>query len=205
MRIIAAALTFALSSVALLRSAEARVDIRVDLASQTMQVDGASGTYVWPISSARTGFSTPHGRFRVQRMEAMHRSHKYHDSPMPHSLFFTGGYAIHGTYSTASLGRPASHGCIRIAPENAAALFEMVRAEGAEITILGQSPPESTRYAAARTRDTAPRANRVYASRRMPGRGLTTRGLGLEPDLPLAYAPLVAPGFYRWLDDPVDY
>lgn len=120
--------------------AQARVDIQVDLSSQTMQVSAADGEFSWPISSARAGFSTPRGTYGVERMEAMHLSRKYHNSPMPHSLFFRGGYAIHGTYATASLGQPASHGCIRIAPENAAALYEMVRAEGATITIRGTAP-----------------------------------------------------------------
>ncbi len=67
-------------------------------------------------------------------------------SPMPYSIFFAGGYAIHGTYSTASLGRPASHGCIRLAPGNAARLFHMVQTEGAEITISG-TPPRMSYYA----------------------------------------------------------
>ena len=120
--------------------AQARVDIQVDLSSQTMDVSSGEGTFSWPISSARAGFSTPRGSYGVERMEAMHRSRKYHNSPMPHSLFFRGGYAIHGTYATAYLGQPASHGCIRIAPENAAALYEMVRAEGATITIHGTPP-----------------------------------------------------------------
>ena len=56
-------------------------------------------------SRRRSGYHTPHGSFGIQRMEVMHRSHKYYNSPMPHSLFFTGGYAIHGTYETASLGQ----------------------------------------------------------------------------------------------------
>jgi lipoprotein-anchoring transpeptidase ErfK/SrfK len=49
---------------------------------------------------------------------------------MPHSVFFLGGYAIHGTYYVKSLGRPASHGCVRLHPDNAAALFDLVRSAG---------------------------------------------------------------------------
>jgi hypothetical protein len=66
---------------------------------------------------------------------------------MPHSIFFLGGYAIHGTYSTAQLGRPASHGCVRLAPGNAAALFAMVKSEGARISIAG-TPPGGARFMA---------------------------------------------------------
>jgi lipoprotein-anchoring transpeptidase ErfK/SrfK len=49
---------------------------------------------------------------------------------MPYSIFFKGGYAIHGTYSVKQLGRPASHGCVRLHPDNAAALFGLVKQAG---------------------------------------------------------------------------
>ena len=180
------------------QSAEARVAIRVDLSSQTMYVASASGDYAWPISSARMGFRTPRGTFGVKRMEAMHYSRKYHNSPMPHSLFFSGGYAIHGTYDVASLGQPASHGCVRIAPENAAALYQMVRAEGGSISINGTAPVGATRYARReRGRDYA------SAGRRRPRGG---DGFFYDPSQSLGYAPQVAPGFYQWLNDPAaDY
>ena len=129
--------------------AAAAVDIRVDLSSQTMQVSSGNGEhYVWPVSTARTGFRTPRGTYGVQSMAEMHFSRKYHNSPMPHSIFFKGGFAIHGSYETASLGRAASHGCIRLSPRNAATLYEMVQAEGAHITITG-SPPHDTAVASA--------------------------------------------------------
>ncbi len=120
--------------------AEATVSIHIDLSSQTMQVSSSSGSYSWPISTARSGYRTPRGVFHPQGLQLMHYSKKYHMSPMPHSIFFAGGYAIHGTYETAWLGRPASHGCVRLSPAHAAVLYQMVRAEGARITISG-SPP----------------------------------------------------------------
>jgi hypothetical protein len=76
-------------------------------------------------------------------MQRMHYSRKYDMSPMPHSIFFRGGYAIHGSYATGALGRPASHGCIRLAPGNAALLYHLVRAEGASISITGSKPRAS--------------------------------------------------------------
>src|SRR5215204_3869854 len=66
----------------------------------------------------------------AQRMERMWYSRKYHMSPMPYSLFFRGGYAIHGTNSIRQLGRPASHGCVRLHPGNAAALYRLVQSRG---------------------------------------------------------------------------
>jgi hypothetical protein len=106
-----------------------------------MHVTSGSGeTYDWPISSARSGYVTPRGSYRPTNLQTMHYSKKYHHSPMPHSIFFNGGYAIHGTYATGSLGRPASHGCIRISPANAAKLFSLIQAEGGSISISGSSP-----------------------------------------------------------------
>ena len=111
--------------------ASAAVVARIDNSEQRMRVyvDGAL-SYVWPVSTARRGYRTPAGHYRVQRMERMWYSRKYDWSPMPHALFFRGGYAVHGTYSVRQLGRPASHGCVRLAPGNARTLFEMVRARG---------------------------------------------------------------------------
>lgn len=189
--------------------AVARVAIRVDLASQTMAVSSASGDYVWPISSARDGYRTPRGTFGVQRMEAMHRSHKYHNSPMPHSLFFTGGYAIHGTYEIAALGAPASHGCIRLAPGNAAALYQMVRAEGGSITITGSAPEGASRVARREQgRRYAGATRRSYGEQRYGYDETDSDGFGRYEDpyaQPLAYAPQRAPGFYLGMGDAYGY
>ena len=103
----------------------------IDISSQTMTVKYGLSVYRWRVSTARSGYVTPRGSYRPKSLAAMHYSRKYHDSPMPHSVFFRGGYAVHGTYSIAELGRPASHGCIRLAPRNAATLFQLIRSRGA--------------------------------------------------------------------------
>jgi hypothetical protein len=63
---------------------------------------------------------------------------------MPHSIFFRkDGYAIHGTYEAKNLGRPASHGCVRISRENAATLFALVKKVGlknTEVVLAGVTP-----------------------------------------------------------------
>lgn len=104
---------------------------RIDISSQTMTVS-RNGRVVdrWKVSTAGKGYRTPIGRYKPTRMHRMWYSRKYDNSPMPHSIFFKGGYAIHGTDSIKRLGRPASHGCIRLHPSNAAALYSMVRAVG---------------------------------------------------------------------------
>jgi hypothetical protein len=49
---------------------------------------------------------------------------------MPNSVFFYGGYAIHGTLEERRLGNAVSHGCVRLARENAAVLYAAVQAHG---------------------------------------------------------------------------
>ncbi len=117
--------------------AAAGVVARIDQGQQRMRVyvDGTPA-YEWPVSTARRGFVTPNGAYRVGRMATMWRSHKYHGSPMPHAMFFRGGYAIHGTYSTGALGRRASHGCIRLSPGHAATLFHLARSYGGAAVII---------------------------------------------------------------------
>ena len=117
--------------------ARASVLARIDNSQQRMRVyvEGAL-TYVWPVSTARQGFWTPPGRYRVRRMERMWYSRKYDMSPMPYAMFFRGGYAIHGTSAVRQLGRPASHGCVRLHTANARALFELARQNGGAGVII---------------------------------------------------------------------
>ena len=122
------------------QTAQARVRIHIDLGSQTMHVASLQGDYDWAVSTGRPGLRTPTGHYRPQRMFAMTHSLKYDNAPMPHAIFFRGGYAIHGTDATGQLGQVASHGCIRLAPENAAALYSLVKQEGASISISGAAP-----------------------------------------------------------------
>jgi hypothetical protein len=130
-----------LSFVLMSNVANALVKIDVDLSTQTMHVESGSGeTYAWPISSGRAGHLTPHGRFRALRLYPIVYSSKYNNAPMPHSIFFYGQYAIHATNAVGALGRPASHGCIRLSPAAAATLYAMVQTQGAAISIVGVDP-----------------------------------------------------------------
>jgi len=106
--------------------AMATTDIVIDKKTQTMTVDSDEGQYEWAVSTARKGYSTTSGYFRPQSIQTMHYSKKYDNSPMPYSILFTGGFPIHGTPNVGNLGRPASHGCVRLHPENARTLFGIV-------------------------------------------------------------------------------
>ena len=136
----------ALSALALALPASAAT-VTIDLATQHMHVDSAAGAYDWPISSAREGYVTPTGTFQPERLAEVYHSKKYDNAPMPHAIFFYYGFAIHGTNEVRHLGHPASHGCIRLAPGNATKLFNLVKAEGATITVTG-TPPGQAPYAA---------------------------------------------------------
>jgi len=130
------AAAFALLAAAGPGAAQVRVD--VDLGAQVMRVAADSGvSYEWPISSGSLGRATPRGEFRPYALYPMVYSWKYGNEPMPHSIFFHGQYAIHGTLETDLLGRPASHGCIRLSPRAAATLYQLVSREGAVIRIGG--------------------------------------------------------------------
>jgi lipoprotein-anchoring transpeptidase ErfK/SrfK len=114
-----------------LTPARADVLVRIDKSSQRMavSVDGAM-RYNWPVSTGRGGYGTPSGTFHPQRMARHYFSRKYYNSPMPHAIFFRHGFAIHGTYDISRLGGPASHGCVRLHPSHAAALFALVERNG---------------------------------------------------------------------------
>lgn len=139
-------------------AAQAGIDVQIDLAAQRMQVTTSDGeAYNWKISSGRKGFRTPTGVYRPIRLEKSWYSRKY-DGAMPHSVFFHGGYAIHGTTSVGALGRPASHGCIRLHPANAAKLFALVKKHGygqTRIALNGSVNDSLSRFAKASTNSKA--------------------------------------------------
>ena len=114
------------------RLALADVLVTVDKTAQRMSVAvNGQERYSWPVSTGGSDHDTPTGDYRPFRMERDHFSKEWDDAPMPYSIFFTGeGHAIHGTSHVRQLGRPASHGCVRLSKGNAATLFALVKAEG---------------------------------------------------------------------------
>jgi lipoprotein-anchoring transpeptidase ErfK/SrfK len=127
----------------------------VDLSKQQLTVL-VNGTvrHQWPISSGRAEFPTPVGSFRPEWTAKMWYSKKYDDAPMPHSVFFKNGAAIHATSATGMLGRPASHGCVRLAPAHAAQFYGLVQSHGmvhTKISVFGS--PKFAPVAVARNRD----------------------------------------------------
>jgi lipoprotein-anchoring transpeptidase ErfK/SrfK len=162
----------AVCAVAALFAAPAWADvlISVDKSTQTMSVmvDGAV-RYIWPVSTGAPGYDTPSGDFKPFRMEEDHFSKEWDDAPMPHSIFFTmQGHAIHGS-SHKSIGRPASHGCVRLEPKNATILFALVKQQKMANTrvVLTGNTPQSTDVPVAR-RDANPAQRRAGAEYGQP-------------------------------------
>jgi hypothetical protein len=146
--------------------AGAAVRIRIDLAAQRLEAVTPQGeTVTWKISSGRRGYETPTGHYGVMRMEADHHSDEYEQAPMPYSIFFSPrGLAIHGSYERG-LGRPLSHGCVRLAVPNARQLYEWVEKHGATIEITGGA---GGGRAIAREEVERPRAARPQRSAQQP-------------------------------------
>jgi lipoprotein-anchoring transpeptidase ErfK/SrfK len=117
------------------QSALAALVANIDLSRQVMTVSVDGAPYArWKVSTGRNGYGTPTGSYRPYLLRRMHYSSKYENSPMPHSVFFRGGYAIHGTQYVKRLGSRASHGCVRLHPRNAAKLYHLVLVYGLDNT-----------------------------------------------------------------------
>jgi len=137
------------------RSAEAgAVLVNIDKTNQKMTVflDGVEA-YEWPVSTGREGYSTPSGTYTATSMNEIWYSKQWDNSPMPHSIFFIkDGHAVHGSYEVKNLGKPVSHGCVRISPENAATLYALVKANGLEntqVVLSGVTPGGEFKFARA--------------------------------------------------------
>jgi len=109
----------------------ATVVAQVDISTQTMTVTHRGVVaYRWKVSTARAGKVTPTGTWTAKYLSKNHRSSRYRGAPMPYSIFYSGNYAVHGTNQVDRLGRPASAGCVRLDPKNAAVLFSLAQREG---------------------------------------------------------------------------
>lgn len=126
------AIVLALLIAAAPAAAEALV-AEVDLSGQRLTLLYKGETLAhWTVSTGRAGFRTPTGMFRPTRMHREYFSRQYDDASMPNAVFYDAGYAIHGSYETRSLGRPASHGCVRLHPADAETFFDLVLTIGPE-------------------------------------------------------------------------
>jgi len=109
----------------------AKVVAKVDISDQKMRVYiNGIPRHSWKVSTGRSGYRTPVGSYNPTRTHKMWHSRTYNMSPMPYSVFFHRGYAVHGTNQVKRLGRPASHGCVRLHTKNAKRLYSLVKKYG---------------------------------------------------------------------------
>lgn len=134
----------ALLGIAVPAHADLLVNISKSQQRVSVMIDGVEA-YRWAVSTGRRGHDTPAGNFRPQRLERHWYSRQYEMTPMPWAVFFHRGYAMHATTELTNLGRVASHGCVRLRPDNAATLYSLVRRQGmanTKIVVLnGALPP----------------------------------------------------------------
>jgi hypothetical protein len=142
--------------------------IGIDKSTQqvTVFVDGVE-KYRWPVSTGRRGYSTPSGTYTALSMNEVWYSKEWDNAPMPHAIFFMkDGHAIHGSYEVRNLGKPASHGCVRISPQNATILFDLVKKAGlqnTQVVLSGETPGGESKVATS--------AKPKSLSRAWPGNG----------------------------------
>lgn len=113
-----------------------KILVNIDKSRQEMTVfvDGIE-KYTWPVSTGKRGYSTPSGTYTPTSMNKIWYSKEWDNAPMPHSIFYMkDGHAIHGSNEVKHLGKPASHGCVRLSPANASVLFDLVKKNGMENT-----------------------------------------------------------------------
>jgi hypothetical protein len=157
-KILSACLLAAALALPLASPSFANVVIAIDKTTQhmTVAVDGAE-RYSWPVSTGRPGYETPNGAFKPNRMDANHFSQEWDNAPMPHSIFFDmHGHAVHGFFDVKHLGLAVSHGCVRLSPDNASILFNLVKAEGmanTAVIVSGRTPGGNGQEIARRTPD----------------------------------------------------
>jgi lipoprotein-anchoring transpeptidase ErfK/SrfK len=109
--------------------------VKIDVSKQQMKVyKGKKHLHTWKVSTGKNGYRTPRGRYKPTLIQKMHYSRKYNNAPMPYTVFFKGGYAVHGTKSVSRLGSRASHGCVRLHTSNAKKFYSLVRKYGKKYT-----------------------------------------------------------------------
>ena len=123
-----------------IKKAGSAILINIDKANQKMTVflDGVE-KYDWPVSTGKAGYSTPSGTYTATSMNEIWHSKEWDNAAMPHSIFFMkDGHAIHGSYEVKNLGRPASHGCVRMPHDLAAEFYARVQV-GTPVEVIGDA------------------------------------------------------------------
>jgi hypothetical protein len=108
--------------------------IDVDLDEQVLVAyEGTTAVFATLVSTGSYKHKTPLGLFRI-RAKKLHTDMKsgpddpepYEVKDVPYAMYFHKAYALHGAYWHDGFGRPRSHGCINLSPEDARLIFDWV-------------------------------------------------------------------------------
>jgi len=77
---------------------------------------------------------TPTGRFRIYYRSIDYVSNTWTNAKMPYAQFFSNGAAIHATSHYTYIGQRDSGGCVRLHPNNAKVLWDLVDKYGVKNT-----------------------------------------------------------------------
>lgn len=141
----------ALLTIGNLEAAVSDLRLRVDLSDRTLEaMIGDEVIEAYPVSVGKSGHSTPTGQYRIAKVIwnpgwvpppsrwARGKSAKRPGDPgnpmkRVKMFFREPTYYIHGTGEVDSLGSAASHGCIRMAPDDAEHLGKIVMEYGGQV------------------------------------------------------------------------
>ncbi|MGM3307101.1 L,D-transpeptidase [Anabaena sp. WFMT] len=101
--------------------------IQIDLSKQNLIAwEGSKPVYAITISSGKRSTPTRIGTFKIQTKlkKTRMQGRGYNVPNVPHTMYYQGGYAIHGAYWHNRFGTPVSHGCVNLAPNHAKWVFE---------------------------------------------------------------------------------
>ncbi len=115
--------------------------VKINKTTQKMHISvNGKPTHTFTVSTGTRRYATPSGTFVPTRVHRYWWSRQWNNAPMHWAVFFHNGFAIHGTDYIRTLGLPASHGCVRLHPRNAATFFALVNRHGrarTRITLYG--------------------------------------------------------------------
>lgn len=100
--------------------------IQINVTNQRLIAwEGGNQVYAVIVSTGKSATPTHPGVFTIQtklRRDRM-RGPGYDISNVPYTMYYHGGYAIHGAYWHNNFGTPMSHGCINVAVDHAQWLY----------------------------------------------------------------------------------
>ncbi len=100
--------------------------IEIDVYNQRLIAwEGNQPVYAVVVSTGKDSTPTPTGRFTIQTKHRFARMQgdDYDVPDVPFTMYYYGGYAIHGAYWHNDFGIPVSHGCTNVAVDHAEWLF----------------------------------------------------------------------------------